>query len=70
MSGRVAKRGDIDLNDEINVLDATKLQRFLSKYEDLSELQMSVADANRDSDITVMDVTHIQRCVTNQIDKI
>ena len=70
VSGRLGTKGDVDLNDEINVLDATKIQRYLSRYEQLSELQLDVADADEDGAITVMDVTHIQRYVAKQIDKI
>ncbi len=70
VDGRVVKKGDVDLDGEVSVLDATIIQRYLSEYEQLDELQESVADADLDGDITVMDVTRIQRYIAKQIEKI
>ena len=52
--------GDVDSDDEINIIDATVLQRallgiYVRKYNEY------VADTNNDDDVNIIDVTTIQR---------
>lgn len=53
--------GDVDLDGEITIFDATVLQRYLIKLQTLSDDALAQADANRDGDITIPDATTIQR---------
>lgn len=53
--------GDIDGNGTVDAIDATWLQRYLADMIELTDKQIAVADANNDSDVTIMDVTMINR---------
>ncbi len=59
--------GDIDLNESINIKDATKLQMFVSKYDQLNDVQLSVADVDGDGLIAITDATRVQMIVTKLI---
>lgn len=58
--------GDIDLNGEINVLDTTALQLYVSKNGDLTDAQLKLADLDGDGKIDVGDVTALQRIISKQ----
>lgn len=52
--------GDIDLDEEINIFDATYIQRYLAKYVD-ENIDILAGDVDGDSSITIMDATIIQK---------
>ena len=53
--------GDVDLDHEVSILDATSIQRGLVGLNDLSDLQWLLADADRDGEASILDATAIQR---------
>lgn len=61
--------GDADLDSNINIKDATAVQKHVAKVIDFTFLQQNVADADEDGEITVKDATLIQKAVA-KIEKI
>ncbi len=61
-------RGDVDLDGDITIYDATYIQRSLAKLEQLEETQNQVADADSDGLVSVLDATQIQRLLAKLID--
>lgn len=55
--------GDTDLNEHINILDATMIQMYLIQSRDFSAIRKLNADFDQDGDITVLDVTAIQKYI-------
>ena len=55
--------GDVDLDGEITVIDATLIQRADVKLIQLDELQRQLADVDFDGEVTVIDSTCIQRYI-------
>lgn len=53
--------GDTNLDDHINILDVTAIQRHLSELEPLTDEQLAVADTNGDGEVTIEDATHLQK---------
>ena len=62
-----AKLGDVDGNDEVNIKDATAIQKHVVNIITLSDLSLSVADTNKDTRITVSDATTIQKFIAGII---
>ena len=52
--------GDVNLDDQITVNDATMLQRYLVDMVTLTDDSMELLDFNKDEKINIMDVTAIQ----------
>lgn len=55
--------GDVDMSKDVNVKDASAIQKYLAKLEAFSKEQELLADADFDGNITVKDVSCIQRKV-------
>ena len=55
-----AIRGDVNLDGVIDILDAYMLQNYIAEFEELSDAQLSVADANNDGVVSVDDSLYIQ----------
>lgn len=53
--------GDVDLDGNLSVLDATEIQRLLAKINQFTEQQQKLADVDEDGKISVLDATQIQR---------
>lgn len=52
-----------DSNEHIAVKDATLVQKYIVKLEQLDNIQLCNADCDGDGDITVADATKIQKIV-------
>ena len=52
--------GDIDLDGNINVKDATAIQKHIADLDKLN-IPSTVLDANNDGDVNIMDSTQIQK---------
>ncbi len=59
--------GDVDMDSDVTVLDATLIQLHLASMKTLSDVQLLAADADKDKEVTVMDATVIQRYIANLI---
>lgn len=55
------KKGDADLNGEVEITDATTIQRYDVKLIELSELAQKASDVDDDETVCILDVTWLQR---------
>ena len=60
--------GDADLSGEIDIIDATMIQRRLVGLATFSERQERLADTNRNGETDIIDATYIQRYLVGLID--
>ena len=60
-----AKLGDVDLDGDVTVKDATLVQKDIVQLETLTDFQKKAADINSDGTISVTDATDIQKIVVN-----
>lgn len=60
--------GDTNLDGEINVKDATRIQKYLVNLLTLSDTEKISADVNGDDDIDIMDAVLIQKHLINGTD--
>lgn len=54
------KRGDVDGDSEISVLDATGIQLHIAALKKIDNEYIANADADKDGDVSVLDATQIQ----------
>lgn len=59
--------GDVDMNGQIDVRDATEVQLIIAEYRVLTESQQIAADTNQDQSIDIRDATHIQFYVAGDL---
>ena len=53
--------GDVDLDGEVTILDATMIQRTLAGIEELDGIRRFLADTDSDGEVSILDATAIQR---------
>lgn len=53
--------GDINKDKSVDTIDATLIQRHISKLDELVSLEYALADFNNDKEVTVLDATSIQQ---------
>lgn len=59
--------GDVDLDDEVSIVDATMIQRNLAQLVAFNDLQKAVADTNKSGDVDILDALEIQKYLANLI---
>ena len=52
---------DVDMNGQVDILDVTLLQRYLTGLRELTPEQLMYADVNDDGDADIIDATVLQR---------
>lgn len=57
--------GDADLNNEVNIKDATVIQKAAAGVDKLDEKEVFAADVNKDKEVNVKDATAIQKHIAN-----
>ena len=60
--------GDVDLDSEVTVADATLIQKYLARICDLSDVQLENADTDNDGHISIVDATRIQEYLAYEKD--
>lgn len=66
---RILYLGDADLDEKVNVKDATLIQKYTADLESLSDIQRFCADADESGEVNVKDATLIQKFVADmQVD--
>ncbi len=65
-----ALMGDVDLDSEVTIMDATKIQLHLAQITILTGESLRVANVDNDPNITIMDTTKIQQFIARLIDKL
>ncbi len=53
--------GDTDMSRKVTISDATLIQKHVAKLQELSKLQLFIADVDGDDEVTVKDATEIQK---------
>lgn len=61
----VSKLGDANLDGEVDITDATTIQRYDAKMLELSDIALKLADVDGDGEVTIIDATFIQRFLVN-----
>lgn len=61
--------GDANLDEKINIKDATIIQKYAASLETLSDIQLITADANGDEKVNVKDATAIQKYVAGMVEE-
>ncbi len=61
--------GDADLNDKVNVKDATTVQKYTAKMIALEGVAFAQSDVTGDMKVNIKDATSIQKLVAKIIDK-
>ncbi len=62
--------GDVDLDGEITVLDATMIQKHIAALVDFENKATTQADVNFDNVVSITDATSVQMYLANLIDKL
>lgn len=57
--------GDVDLDSEITIVDATFIQRYDIHMYDMTNDQLIAANVDKDGDVGIIDVTLLQRWLVN-----
>ena len=55
--------GDANMDNKLNIRDATLIQKHLAKITTMSEAALELADFNKDSKVNVKDATSIQKFI-------
>lgn len=58
--------GDVNKTDNISIIDATAIQRYLADKEVFDSIQQRSADANNDGFVNVLDATAIQKYLVEE----
>ena len=63
------RRGDVNMDGILSIQDCSYLQQFLACYEgvELNNQQMFLADANRNNQVSLADVTYIEKIIANLV---
>lgn len=59
--------GDVDLDNEVTVIDATMIQREIAQLIEFTDAQFKNANVDGDDEITIIDATMIQRFIAQLI---
>ena len=62
--------GDVSLNDNVSLFDASLILKYLVGTETLDEIQLTVADVTQDSTVSALDATAIAQYVLEIIDEL
>lgn len=57
--------GDVNLDNSIDIKDATEIQKYAAEITELNSEQFANADVNNDGTVNVSDATEIQKMVVN-----
>ncbi len=68
IEGEFVKRGDANLDSDVDILDVTIIQQHCAQHITLEGEALKAADADRDQNIAIMDATTIQRFLAKIID--
>ena len=59
-TGSVLKLGDVDMDGEISIKDATLIQMYVTKYQNFTRHQMKLADCDDKEGVQISDATYLQ----------
>ena len=64
----IRKKGDVTLDGDVKINDATSIQKYLAKLERLSEESVLLADCDNNGTVTISDATIIQKAIAKLIE--
>lgn len=62
--------GDVDNNSTVEIYDATLLQKYIVGFESLDDKQCFAGDVNKDHNITIDDITAIEKYCADMIESL
>lgn len=62
--------GDVNLDNVVNIADATQIQKYLVDLATFDEIQKNLADVNNDGVVSILDSTEIQKYIADIVDKL
>ena len=62
----MGRMGDVDLDGEVTIIDATMIQRYLVDLNDPDHIQQLLADTDGDGAVGIVDATCIQRWLVSR----
>ncbi len=57
----IYKLGDADLSGEVNIKDATQIQKYAARLITFTSRELMAADVNKNNDANIVDATYIQK---------
>ena len=61
--------GDVNCDGDVNIKDATLIQRYAVSLVEFSDKEMKLADVNADGDVNIKDATMVQKYIAGLFDK-
>jgi len=61
-------KGDANLDEDINIKDATLIQKYLAGLSDFDEAQIFLADVDGLKGVNIKDATHLQKWLAGVAD--
>lgn len=68
ISAQSYKYGDVDLNGDVDILDATLIQKNIAHLITFTSMQKALADYDHNDEVSIIDCTLIQRTLANLYD--
>ena len=63
-------QGDVNLDADVNIKDATLIQKHLADLSKIDDLQLSLADIDGKLGVNIKDATHLQKWIAGIIDNL
>ncbi len=60
--------GDVNLDEDINIKDATEIQKYAASLITLADVQLLLADIDDNSNVNIKDATYIQKLIAGLIE--
>ncbi len=62
--------GDVNLDDTVNIKDATMVQKYLASLIALDEEELLLAEVDGAEGVNIKDATHLQKWVVGLVDEL
>ncbi len=59
--------GDVNTDGQVNIVDATTIQKYLVNLETLTSYQVSLADVDENKRVDIKDATYLQKKIAGLI---
>lgn len=63
-------QGDVNLDSDVNIKDATLIQKHIANLSVIDDLQISLADVDGKLGVNIKDATHLQKWIAGVEDKL
>lgn len=63
-------QGDVNLDSNVNIKDATLIQKHIANLSVIDDLQISLADVDGKLGVNIKDATHLQKWIAGVEDKL